>query len=255
MSVRVAAARSPGLPKTRSSQAKQGGHCRLQYARLYRSPHAQVTVTFDKPYYTEVQLSVRGHIRTDIVVNPSQVALGSVDFGQAAEKKINIEYAGRSDWKILEVKPSSPWITATVTETARTGGRVSYELAVSLSPDAPVGYVRDQLQITTNDRRATQFPVNVEGRVASELSVSPADVVLGLLQPGEEVTRQIVVKGKKPFRIVGIDCQSDAFSFHAGSEPKSVHVIPLTFTAGTRSRARSASRSRFAPTWTIAAST
>ena len=46
-------------------------------------------------------------------------------------------------------------------------GRVSYELLVRLSGDAPVGYLRDQLQLTTNDRRATQFPVNVEGRIAA----------------------------------------------------------------------------------------
>ena len=193
---------------------------------------AQVTVTFDKPYFTEVQLSVHGHVRTDIVVNPSQVALGAVDLGQAVEKKINIEYAGRNDWQILEVKPSTPWVETEVHETARSAGRVSYELVVRLSGDAPVGYLRDQLQVTTNDRRATQFPVNVEGRIAAELSVSPADLSLGILQPGESVTRQIVVKSKRPFRILGIDCQSDAFSFQSGDEAKTVHIVPLTFTAG-----------------------
>jgi hypothetical protein len=193
---------------------------------------AQVTVTFDKPFYTEVQLSVKGHIRTDVVVNPSQVALGAVDLGQTVEKKINIEYAGRNDWQILEVKPNTPWVEAEVKETARANGRVSYQLVVRLSGDAPVGYLRDQLQLTTNDRRATQFPVNVEGRITAELSVSPSDLSLGILQPGETVTRQIVVKGKRPFRIVGIDCPSDAFDFQPGDEAKTVHIIPLTFTAG-----------------------
>ena len=46
---------------------------------------ATVTVTFDKPFYAEVQLQVSGNIRGDIVVQPNFVNLGTVNQGQATE--------------------------------------------------------------------------------------------------------------------------------------------------------------------------
>ena len=60
--------------------------------------------------------------------------------------------------------------------------------------------------------RATQFPVNVEGLIVSDLTVSPAVLTLGTLQPGQKVTKQIVVKGTKPFKIIEVRCE-DAFTF------------------------------------------
>ena len=58
---------------------------------------ARVTVTIDRPQYAEVELQVRGYIRTDVVLDPGQVNLGSVAQGKTAEKKINIQYAGRGN--------------------------------------------------------------------------------------------------------------------------------------------------------------
>ena len=40
---------------------------------------AALTVTFDKPYFAEVQLQVRGYIRGDVTLTP-----GIVDFGEVA---------------------------------------------------------------------------------------------------------------------------------------------------------------------------
>ena len=101
--------------------------------RAFQGQHgARVTVTIDKPYYAEVQLQVKGYIRTDLTVTPSEVVFGTIDQGHSAERKITIDYAGGSDWKILEVKPASPGLTANFKETSRTPGRVSYDLNVAL---------------------------------------------------------------------------------------------------------------------------
>jgi len=48
------------------------------------------------------------------------------------------------------------------------------------------------------------MPVLVEGRIVSGITVSPASLFMGVLQPGEQVTKQLVIKGKKPFRILSI---------------------------------------------------
>ena len=193
---------------------------------------ATVTVTIDRPRYAEITLNVKGYIRTDIVLDPSQVNFGSVAEGDAASKKIRIEYAGRNDWKITGTNVNSPYLTADVKEISRSAGRASYELAVELKEGAPVGYLQNQLFLTTNDRRGTQFPVNVEGLIVSELTVSPSIVMLGTLQPGQSITKQIVVKGLKPFKIMDVRCDNEAFTFRPVDEAKTVHLVPMTFKAG-----------------------
>ncbi|HTU23809.1 MAG TPA: DUF1573 domain-containing protein [Pirellulales bacterium] len=194
---------------------------------------ARVTVTIDKPLYAEVQLQVRGYIRTDVVVDPGQVAFGQVPAGDGAEKTVTIDYSGRSDWKILGVEPTSPYVKADLKEVTRQGGRVAYKLAVVLDKAAPTGYVSDELVLKTNDTRSPQFPVKVEGFVVPDLTVSPTSLLLGILQPGQRITKQVVLKGKTPFHVLSIDCDNPGFSFPKPSEAKTVHLIPITFEAGT----------------------
>lgn len=201
--------------------------------RSFTGQHgARVTVTIDRPKYAEIELQVKGYIRTDVVLNPGQVNLGSVPEGQAADKKIRIEYAGRSNWQITNVTANSPFINAEVKEISRNGGQVAYELDVQLKDDAPAGYITDQVVVSTNDQRSKEFPVNVEGLIVSELTVSPNALMLGTLQPGQKVTKQIVVKGSKPFKILEVRCEDSAFTFQKSDEAKALHLLPVTFEAG-----------------------
>ncbi len=198
---------------------------------------ATVTVTFDKPFYAEVQLRVSGHIRSDVVFSPGSVRLGSVAQGTAADSKVTVNYAGRSDWKILEVRSPNPHISGEVVQRSRGGGQVSYELRVHLDPNAPVGYLNDHLVLITNDRRATQIPVRVEGQVASAVTVSPGSLFMGVVQPGKKVTKQVVVRGNQPFRILSITCDDESFTFQTPVDglPKPLHLIAVTFAAGASS--------------------
>jgi len=192
--------------------------------------NATLTVTFDKPFYAQVQLHVAGDIRSDVVLNPGGIEFGSVDRGQSAEKEVSITYAGRNDWKILGVRSGNPHLETEIVEKGRGGGKVTYQLRVRLKEDAPVGYVNEQLVLLTNDQRSTQFPVAIEGRVLSDITINPSSLFLGVLKPGSPVTKRLVVQGKKPFHITNIVCEDgDCFEFTLSEEAKTVHVVPVTF--------------------------
>jgi hypothetical protein len=195
---------------------------------------ATLTVTIDKPYYAEVQLHISGYIRDDVSVDPGSVRLGTVDQGMPADQKVKVSFSGRSDWRILDVKSPNQYLKAVITETNRNYGQVSYELSVHLDKNAPVGYIDDQLTLVTNDPQATQIPVSVEGLVEAGITVSPAALFMGVVQPGQKVTKQLIVKSKKPFKILGIKCDDKSFTFDTSGEqsPKTLHVIPVTFVAG-----------------------
>jgi hypothetical protein len=196
---------------------------------------ATLTVTIDQPYYAEVQLQVKGYIRGDVVVEPGSVQIGSVDLGTGADRKVSVVYAGQDDWKILNVKSADPHVSAQAVETSRSYGQVSYDLKVHVDKAAPAGYVNDYLMLVTNDASSTEVPVLVEGRIMPGITVSPMALFMGVIQPGQKVTKQLVVKGKKPFRVLGIACDDKSFQFDVSKEKlaKELHLIPVTFTAGT----------------------
>ncbi len=193
---------------------------------------ATLTVTFDKPFYAEVQLNVSGYIRSDIILNPPSVDFGTLDVGQTVERTIDLSYAGRSDWQITGVKSGSSFVEGDVVETGRTGNQVKYQLNVRLKPGAPTGFLREQVLLQTTDARAPELPIDVEGKISAPLAVSPSSLFLGILQPGQKVTKQIVVQGKTPFKITSVTASEKCFEFKTGDTAKTVHIVPVIFTAG-----------------------
>ena len=197
---------------------------------------ATVTVTFDKPYYAVVQLNTSVYIRSDVIFTPGSVQFGAVDEGQAVEKQLAVSYAGRNDWQILEVKSGNPHVTAAAVQTLRSNGQVAYNLVVRLDGAATAGYLDDHLILVTNDRGSPQIPLALEGLVQSPVTISPESLFMGVLQPGQKVTKQLVVSSKRPFRVESVTCEDPAFHVQVPAESeataKTLHVIPVTFEAG-----------------------
>jgi hypothetical protein len=195
---------------------------------------ATITVVIDRPYYAEVQLQDRGFIRTDVEVQPGSVLFGSIDQGTGYEQVANVNYGGgRTDWQIVGVKSSNPHITAQAAETGRNYGQVSYNLKVHVDRTTPAGYLNDYVMLVTNDG-GQQIPVLVEGRISAGVTVSPAALFMGVVQPGQKVTKRLVVTGKKPFRILSVTCDDKSFKFEVPKDgaPSNLHQIPVTFLAG-----------------------
>jgi Protein of unknown function (DUF1573) len=192
---------------------------------------ATITVEFDKPFHAEVQLQVYGNIRSDVVLQPGQVELGSIDSGQPVEKIITVTHTGRNDWKITDVRSANTNFEVEVNETRRAQGSVTYDLSVRLKPTSPVGYINDQLFLMTNDPQTPQIPIDVEGRVVAGVEVNPPSLSLGALMPGQKVTKNIVVRSKRPFRVLDVQC-ADGFTCKVPDATREVQLIPITFKAG-----------------------
>ena len=201
---------------TRSFQGKRG---------------ATLTVVFDKPYYREVRLRVDGYIRRDMVLDPGAIEFGKVDAGTSAEQATRIYYAGREDWKIVDVRSNRPWITTDFEQTSRGRGKINYELTVTLREDAPTGAFKDQLVVVTNDRARPRVPVSVSGEVESAYTVAPRLIALGDLKPGESVGQRLVIRGEEPFAVEAIECEGWKVEFERSDAKKKLHILNVAFTA------------------------
>lgn len=194
---------------------------------------ATLTVTFDQPYYAEVQLQIRALVHTDILMEPASLQFGTVEQGKAAEAQVRIYRADYPEWQIQDVRLSDPNLQGEAVLLARQGAQVWYDLKVRLSPKAPPGYISDHALLTTNDPRMGRIPVQVEGQVRPNVVISPADLFLGVVHSGQKVTKPLVVRADKPFRIKAITGDKASFEIpEPAGEAKLVHVVPVTFVAG-----------------------
>jgi len=194
-----------------------------------------ISVVFDKPFPAEVQLHIHCYIRSDVVVQPGAVQFGTVAQGAKSQQKVTISYAGRNDWRIQSVECANPSLSFQTIEVARGGGLVTYDLLVTLADNAPPGYIRDQFYLLTNDAnpRAARVPVPVEGVVQAPIAAHPSPLYMGTVEAGKSITRQLVVRGTVPFRIVRVESTNPRFRCAAPTVAGALHLLPVTFEAGT----------------------
>ena len=174
---------------------------------------ATITVKFAPPFAAEVQLYLHTYIRSDVVVQPG----AAVRRGRPRDRRPT--GAGRQLRRPQRLADPA----GRVCQPARRGrqmepaapGLVDYNVVVKLKDDAPPGYIQDQLVLVTNDYnpKAAHVPVAIEGLVATALSASP--VWMGVAEAGQTVTRNLVVRGRSPFRILSVHSTDARFQCQA----------------------------------------
>ncbi len=204
--------------------------------RTFLGQHgATLTVTFDKPYFAEVQLRIAGNIRGDVTFDPPFVDLGNVDLGKGAERSVRVTHVGSTPWEIKDVRSANPNFEVSLSKPTHAANQSTYDLTVRLKPDAAAGYVNGQLILVTNDQRAAQIPMDVEGRIVAEVTVSPQLLALGTVQSGASVTKNIVVRANRPFCVTGVSCSDGCLTCEPKTTAATVHILPVTFAAGSMS--------------------
>ena len=195
------------------------------------------TVTFFIPSKNQFGLATiyaEGYIRTDVVLQPGSVNFGSVSPNSGAEQRLTVNYAGRSNWTLSAAKFNSPYLSAEIVEKSRGNGLVNYDLIVKLNEKAPVGPIRDQMVLVTDDANNPQIPVQVEGKIEPEIVVTDAN--FGTLVPGKPKDAQVIVRSTKtpakPFKIEKFERteQDSSLKVKKTDEMKTLHQLTLTFT-------------------------
>lgn len=194
--------------------------------------NASITVVIDRPYYAEVSLLVSGKIRSDIVVEPGEVNFGDIDVGASKALDIKISYAGRPDWAIKDVRGDSDNLEVRLSPATKKGQMISYVMNVRLKETTPIGEHQEEITVVTNDLKESTFSLPVQARVIPPISITPKLISVGDVKSGQQVQQKVLIRGKKPFSIVGIDCDDPRFAFTIPEGEKSIQVIPMIFTGG-----------------------
>lgn len=208
----------------------------LATSRFHGRKGATITVSFSRPQFAEVQLHVTAYIDKHVEIDPPSIDLGTVAQGRPAEKETAVACTGNPDWRIVEVRSANPRLTGSATETVRTKDAVRYALRAKLDATAPGGPFKDVLVLVTNDAQTPEVPVLVHGRVLSELEVSPSVLFMGVTAQGGTLSKVLVVRGKRPFKVLAAGCDAPGFEFRSADagQARPLHLVTVTFTPGTQ---------------------
>ena len=178
----------------------------------------------------ETQLHVHGNIRSDVVFQPGAIKFEGVDQGSKSEQQVRVTYAGRSDWKITDVRGASDDLEVELTETGRQSGRVTYELLVRMKDIGSAGL----LQRTTGARhQRRQQPADSDPRRRPRRSRRfrslPKPSASATSRWAPRCPMKVLVRGKKPFKITSVESPSGAFEFKTDEESSPRHVVEVVF--------------------------
>lgn len=165
-----------------------------------------VTIGNGAEFHSSAQLRVQAFGRTDVVLNPGQIAFGVVTRGQPTTPlSLDVEYAGGLAWKVEEVVKHNAPFDVTFKELYREPGRVGYRVTAMVKPDAPSGTHKSEIALKTNDPSGPLVPVLLDATVKSNLEVVPGTAYFGAMKVGESKSLRVLVRGTKPFKITAID--------------------------------------------------
>ncbi|MCH2183304.1 MAG: DUF1573 domain-containing protein [Mariniblastus sp.] len=187
---------------------------------------ATITVRFARPFLGEVQLNVRGNIRSDVTFQPGSINFGPLPLtSEDKSKSIRISKFGNPNWRIVDVKSTYQHIKVRLSPPTQVGTSVDYEMTVRLTDTVPVGFVNGELYIVAEERgRRFEIPISFSGNILAPLRISP-EVLVFNATPGQEETRKLVITGNQPFAITAITSSDATIQIAPTDQTKKVHIV------------------------------
>lgn len=197
--------------------------------RFINTKTITIFVMFDQPRFEEVRLWIQANSREDVHFSPDSIAFGRVKRGATPESKITIGFIGGTQTQVLELKSDSNYVQPTMKEVKRPGGETAYEITAKLRGDTPAGKWYTDIWLKTNNATMQNLRVPVTVEVEAPLSVNPSTVSLGQVKAGTESDRKVMIRGVRPFRIIGILGTDRQLQVRASNnESQTVHILTVT---------------------------
>jgi hypothetical protein len=219
-------------PSARTLQPRETGYIEVTMdARKFTGAKSvRVNVTVGPEFTSTAELRISATSRADIVFNPGQVTFGVVSRGDTPTQTIDVEYAGALDWRADGVNANGGPFDVTLEELYRRPGQVGYRVKVALQTKAPVGALKQEIYLKTNDPATPLVPVLVEAMVQATLTVSPDPLKLPDMAVGQEVPRKVIVRGSRPFNILAVEGARDGITVATplpSPQPQVQHTVLL----------------------------
>lgn len=197
--------------------------------RFSGSKQVTIFVSFDRPSWQEVALSISAYQRDDFSMDAEGISFGAVSRGGSGNAKMTVTLR-QMNWAVQSASSESTFVAPKLKELRRSQHEVVYEVAAELKPGLPVGTWTTDIHLVTNSPVAPKITIPATVEIRPALSVSPGEVTFNATQVGHPSESKFVVKGGQPFKIKEIQGLDGTVTvIEAPSDSKPVHIITVKF--------------------------
>ena len=178
----------------------------LDTTRFQGQKNSGLTLKLNAPYYVEKDLALSCFIRGDVRLDPGVVDFGQVARGTTPSVVLNLNVAGRPSWRITGAQTLASHVRAKIDGPFQAAdGGLQYQITATLNAAAPVGYLKDEITLSTNDSSAPTIPISVAGNIQAAVAVTPGNLVFGRVKAGQEIRKDVLVRSSQnqKFKITG----------------------------------------------------
>lgn len=205
-------------------------HAVMDTAVFAGSKSVTIFVNFDRPKRAEIGLRISAISTANVAAGGHEIDFGIIPEGTKFEKKLNLDYAGNINWKITGLEFGNANVKAEVDEKIRDAKKVRYELTIRLDGKAPAGLLEDRIRIQTNDPKIPEIVVLAKASIEPKVAVSPEKLDLRDAISGQTITKNVIIKASKPFRITRMEGAQPAIELRMAAESKTTQIVTLTIT-------------------------
>jgi len=189
-----------------------------------------VNVPFLSPVLEEVTTKVTVLARPDMVWSTTDgLALGTVAEGKTATGSMKITLYGNDKWEISKTEGTGKYIKAEAKAISRTTSETTYEITATVDASCPAGSWMSEVFITTNATGVARMRIPLAVVVAIPISANPGALDLGSVGVGSENTRDVLLTGLQPFRVLDATTGDAGITAKPQTEgSKNQHTVKVT---------------------------
>lgn len=208
---------------------------KIPMQQIGQSKSVTVHVPFVSPVLEEVATKVTVVARPDMIWSTTDgLGFGTVAVGKTAKASMKVTLYGNAKWEISKTESGGKFVAAEAKVISQTGSETTYEISADLKNDCPAGRWMTEVMLKTNALGIEKMRIPVMVNVVPAISTSPGTLQLGSVPMGGVQTRDVLLTGLLPFKVLevkGGDEQVKASSQTEGA--RNQHTIKVSIKTGT----------------------
>lgn len=175
-------------------------------------------------------LTLKGDIEPDVDVEPKRLFFGDLVRGLKDESRthdVTIRVREDASASIGKITSYSRYLSVKEVES----GPRKKVVRVTVSPEAPLGELRERLIVGLDGSKRKSINVPVFASVKGTLKLDPRTISFGIIEGQESFTRKATLKnlGESPVKIKSVDSSDDAVTAEVTTiKPGKVYVINIS---------------------------
>lgn len=189
-----------------------------------------VYVSFSQPR-DEVTVAVRANRNDSFSKSAEVLSLGRVRKGAEGTGTLQVTMRNEPAFELKTAASATEFVSPTFKLVRRDRTEVVYEVTATLKPGLDVGLWGTDLTFTTNSATLPTVRIPVQAEVVAMITATPALVQFPAVKVGDKKELSVVVKGDKPFKILGVKGADGLVTAEAtdAADAKATHVLRLVF--------------------------